>query len=83
MVRVRIIKDGEFRQNQVVEVSRNTAHRLIERGEGELIPAGDGTYQNRMLVTPPLVVVQESPAPPSEPSKIPNPEEDHGTGTGE
>lgn len=34
MVRIKIIKDGQYKSGDIVTVSRNEAHSLIERGEG-------------------------------------------------
>lgn len=42
MQRIKIIKSGEYKEGEIVIVENNTAHRLIDSGQGVL-------YQNKMM----------------------------------
>ncbi len=42
MQRIKIIKSGEYKEGDIVVVENNTAHRLIDSGQGVL-------YKNKMM----------------------------------
>jgi hypothetical protein len=41
---ITITKKGKYKRGQVVDVSRNDAHALIDSGEGKV-------YQNKMMIS--------------------------------
>lgn len=49
MIQIKLIKDNQLgKKNSVVVVTRNIAHGLVDRGEGEIYKPTK-IYKNRML----------------------------------